>query len=84
MIQSDFDIKQKISSFIAFTFVILLGLILSWYSIKTSEEILVNMPQSKTMNISKRIQNKNSQENAEIQNVLKENDIMSNEDAPGR
>jgi len=78
MIQNSFDMRQKISGFIAFTFIILLGLVLSWYSIKTSEDILINMPKSKTMDINKRMQEKNSQRNAEIQSVLKEGGVQVN------
>lgn len=82
MIQNNLDIRQKISSLIAFTFIILLCLVLSWYSIKTSDEILANMPNSKTLSISKRMQTENLQNNIEFQDILSEGGIANNEIGP--
>lgn len=82
MIQNNLDIRQKISSLIAFTFIILLCLVLSWYSIKTSDEILANMPNSKTLSINKRMQTENLQNNIEFQDILSEGGIANNEIGP--
>lgn len=81
MIQTSFDVKQKVSSLIAFAFVISLGLVLSWYSIKTSEEILANMPNSEIIRIDKRMQNENLQESIEIKKMLEQKEALRNKNA---
>lgn len=84
MVENNFNIKQKVSGFLALTFIMLLSLALGWYSIKTSEEVLVNMPNSEVINISRRIPDKNSAAGIDIQNLLKENGIGSNEDTSNK
>ena len=82
MIQTSFDVKQKVSSLVAFTFIILLSLVLSWYSLKTSEDILTNMPDSKALSISKRMQDENSQKNAEIRDILENGGVNDGRSVP--
>lgn len=79
MIQNNFDIRQKISSFIALTFIILLGLILGWYSIKTSEELLINMPDSKIINMGRRSGDASFLENEKMKNSPRENKATDEE-----
>ena len=74
---NNFDVRQKISSFIAIIFILSLSLSLGWYTINTSEELLTNMPNSKTINPNKRMQNETSQEKTEMEDVLREGGIQS-------
>ncbi len=78
MIRVDFDIKQKLSSFIAFVFIITLSLVLGWFSIKTSEEIIANIPNSEIANIDKRMQS--YQKNIGAKNVLQPDQAKKNSD----
>jgi len=78
MIRVDFDIKQKLSSFIAFVFIITLSLVLGWFSIKTSEEIIANIPNSEIANIDKRMQN--YQKNIGAKKVLQPDQAKKNSD----
>jgi hypothetical protein len=76
MTQNNFDTKQKINSFIAFSFIMLLGLALSWFSIKAGEEILANMPDSEIVNINKRMENENSREKIEVKNTAQDSQAV--------
>jgi hypothetical protein len=75
MIEADFNPKQKVSSFIAFTFIILLGVLLGWYAIKIGEEIEVNLPNSEAFNIEKRTQSEELQENPVPKNMTKKSGL---------
>lgn len=75
MIENDFNLRQKVSKLLAFTFIILLSLCLGWYSIKASEEILANAPNSKGFNVGSRTKDKNSESDGEIEKILEENNI---------
>lgn len=75
MVETSLDIKQKISSFLALTLILLISLVLGWYSIKTSDDLLNNAPNSRALSVNKRIQDKNSEGSKEIQNMLKEDEI---------
>lgn len=76
MIKNDFNPRQKISSLIAFAFIILLSLTLGWYSIETSENILAKMPESKIISIDKRMQWQNLQEKTEVKKIPQENGVQ--------
>jgi hypothetical protein len=53
MLELDFSPKQKISNFLALTFIMFLSVILGWYSVKNSEEIIFNNYNPETLKIQK-------------------------------
>jgi hypothetical protein len=59
---------------LAFSFIILISLGLGWYSIKASEEILAKMPDSEIINVNRRVNLDNLDEDA-VRNVSREKAI---------
>jgi hypothetical protein len=70
----DFNPRQKVSQFLAFSFIILISLSLGWYSIKASEEILAKMPDSEIINVNRRVNLDNLDEDG-VRNVPREKAI---------
>ncbi len=79
MNHNNFDVKQKISSLIALVFIVSISLILGWYSIKTSEEILTNMPNSRIVSMDKRVQDENFSGNTESQKAIEGSGFLNEE-----
>lgn len=51
-----FDLSQKISTHLALMFVLILGFLAAWYSLKAGEEIIKNSKESTSFNFNKRMQ----------------------------
>jgi hypothetical protein len=67
----DFSLNQKISSGLSMLLVMLLGLIVAWYSVSAAEKIIKEAPESNAFNLQKRINNSlNNKQPANVNKII--------------